>query len=154
MCVDFIAVNAYTMGMFAPLSFLGTIYNSVIQSLVDVKHLLNLLTEEPDVLDVENAADIPIYSPSAAKNTRAGGGGSSSEGAFSTFPCTQCGKTVQDCWLCCPFCRADVSRPTAGGFANLPKLSISLGASKNASAQQQQVASRGVSVEFESKSVQ
>lgn len=135
--------------MFAPLSFLGTIYSSVIQSLVDVKHLLNLLTEEPEVLDVEDAPDIPTYTAStagrAAKVMRTGG---NSDGAYATFPCAQCGKTVQDSWLCCPFCRADISRPTAGGFANLSKLSIALGDSSKTSTQTQ--VSRGVSVEFES----
>ncbi len=53
--LEFIAVNAYTINMFSPLSFLGTIYNSIVQSLVDVRNLLELLTESPDVQDPEDA---------------------------------------------------------------------------------------------------
>lgn len=144
--VDFIAVNAYTIGMFAPLSFLGTIYNSVIRSLVDVKHLLNLLTEEPDVIDVDNAQDIPIYNSGKSAKKESG---RMLENAYSSFPCVQCSQTVQQGWLCCPFCRADISRPTAGAFANLPKLSM-IGDSNKAVTQS---VSRGVSVEFESKNI-
>ncbi|CAM9150624.1 unnamed protein product, partial [Ectocarpus fasciculatus] len=56
---DFIAVNAYVVGMFQPLSFLGSIYGWVIQALVDIKNLSQLLTEPVEVTDIENAVPLP-----------------------------------------------------------------------------------------------
>jgi len=102
---DFIAVNAYTMGMFAPLSFLGSIYNAIIQALVDVKHLLNLLTEEPDVLDIPGAIDIPVYTgpctypfqdtQTATKRSVA-------------LQCATCHKALYKEWVCCPYCGQEI----------------------------------------------
>ena len=55
---DFSAVNVYILNLFAPLSFLGTIYGAVIQAAVDMTNLSELLAEEPDVEDEEGAVDL------------------------------------------------------------------------------------------------
>eukprot|EP01012_Entosiphon_sulcatum_P055028 TRINITY_DN763_c0_g1_i2.p1 TRINITY_DN763_c0_g1~~TRINITY_DN763_c0_g1_i2.p1 ORF type:complete len:600 (-),score=81.70 TRINITY_DN763_c0_g1_i2:371-2170(-) len=52
---DFVAINAYISQLFAPLSFLGTIYNALIRATTDMKNLSQLLGEEPDIKDAPNA---------------------------------------------------------------------------------------------------
>eukprot|EP00471_Norrisiella_sphaerica_P002217 CAMPEP_0184492320 /NCGR_PEP_ID=MMETSP0113_2-20130426/22859_1 /TAXON_ID=91329 /ORGANISM="Norrisiella sphaerica, Strain BC52" /LENGTH=799 /DNA_ID=CAMNT_0026877043 /DNA_START=52 /DNA_END=2451 /DNA_ORIENTATION=+ len=52
---DFVAINAYIVQLFAPLSFLGTIYNAIIQAFVDMQNLSDLLALEPDVVDAPGA---------------------------------------------------------------------------------------------------
>jgi len=56
---DFIAVLTYTMNLFAPLNYLGSIYNSVIMSMIDLRNLSELLVENPDVVDDPYAVDVP-----------------------------------------------------------------------------------------------
>jgi len=53
---NFVSIASYISNLFAPLSFLGSIYNAVIQSLVDIQNLSELLAEEPDVVDDPNAS--------------------------------------------------------------------------------------------------
>lgn len=48
---DFSSVQVYTVNMFAPLSFLGGIYDSVVQAFVDMQNLSELLAQEPDIRD-------------------------------------------------------------------------------------------------------
>ena len=71
---EFVAVNAYVINMFAPLSFLGSIYNVIIVALTDVKHFLDLMKEDLDVVDVENALPIPLpgvsYGEHDGKNSK------------------------------------------------------------------------------------
>jgi ABC-type transport system involved in Fe-S cluster assembly fused permease/ATPase subunit len=57
---NFVAVNAYVSSMFAPLNFLGYIYQGIIQGMIDVKNLSELLSQEPDVVDIDGARPIPI----------------------------------------------------------------------------------------------
>eukprot|EP00468_Gymnochlora_sp_CCMP2014_P011937 CAMPEP_0167765106 /NCGR_PEP_ID=MMETSP0110_2-20121227/14472_1 /TAXON_ID=629695 /ORGANISM="Gymnochlora sp., Strain CCMP2014" /LENGTH=564 /DNA_ID=CAMNT_0007652721 /DNA_START=657 /DNA_END=2351 /DNA_ORIENTATION=+ len=52
---DFVAINVYIVQLFAPLSFLGSIYNAIIQAFVDMTNLSQLLSLEPDVKDHPNA---------------------------------------------------------------------------------------------------
>jgi ABC-type transport system involved in Fe-S cluster assembly fused permease/ATPase subunit len=60
-CVaDFVAINAYTINVFAPLNTLGGIYNSIVQYMTDLTNLLELLRLVPEVQDVPNAPDIPL----------------------------------------------------------------------------------------------
>jgi len=56
---DFIAVLTYTLNLFAPLNYLGSIYNSMVMSLVDLANLSELLVENPDVVDAPGAVDVP-----------------------------------------------------------------------------------------------
>jgi ABC-type transport system involved in Fe-S cluster assembly fused permease/ATPase subunit len=97
---DFVAINAYVVSMFAPLSFLGSIYNAIIQALTDVKHFLDLMTEEPDVVDEENALPIPLPGVSYVED---GGGGKAVK--RSAEMCTSCQRVaVFSDWQFCPHC--------------------------------------------------
>jgi hypothetical protein len=98
--LDFIAVNAYIIGMFAPLNFLGSVYSSIIQALVDVKNLSQLLTEAVDVTDIEGAVALPFID-------------SSSNTFHAHERCTGCSRqfpTSTDVknWMFCPYCGKDV----------------------------------------------
>jgi len=57
---DFVAINAYIIQLFAPLSFLGTIYNAIIQAFVDMQNLSDLLALEPDVKDAPGATPLVL----------------------------------------------------------------------------------------------
>jgi len=52
---QFVSVNAYVLQLFAPLSFLGTIYSTVIQAFIDMNNLSQLLLLSPDVKDAPHA---------------------------------------------------------------------------------------------------
>lgn len=56
---DFIAVLTYTMNLFAPLNYLGSIYNSIVMSMIDLANLSELLVESPDVVDTPDAIELP-----------------------------------------------------------------------------------------------
>lgn len=55
---DFVAVNVYVVQMFTPLSFLGSVYNAIIQGFIDMSNLSDLLALEPDVTDVPGAQPV------------------------------------------------------------------------------------------------
>ena len=55
---DFVAVLTYTLNLFMPLNFLGSVYNAIIMSIVDLTNLSELLAENPDVTDPPDA--IPL----------------------------------------------------------------------------------------------
>jgi ABC-type transport system involved in Fe-S cluster assembly fused permease/ATPase subunit len=94
---DFVAVNAYVVSMFAPLSFLGSIYNAIIKSLTDVKHFLDLMAEEPDIVDEEHALPIPL--PGVSYD------GDKSSTQRSAEMCSGCQRVaVFSDWLYCPNC--------------------------------------------------
>jgi len=57
---DFVAVLTYTLNLFAPLSYLGSIYSSIVMSLVDLANLSELLVENPDVVDAPDAMEVPL----------------------------------------------------------------------------------------------
>lgn len=56
---DFIAVLTYTLNIFAPLNYLGSIYNSLVMSMIDLANLSELLVENPDVTDAPDAKEVP-----------------------------------------------------------------------------------------------
>ena len=56
---DFVAVLTYTLQLFAPLNFLGSIYNAVVMAIIDLTNLSELLAENPDVKDAPNAIPLP-----------------------------------------------------------------------------------------------
>lgn len=56
---DFVAVLTYTLNLFAPLNFLGSIYNAVVMAVIDLTNLSELLAENPDVTDAPDAMTIP-----------------------------------------------------------------------------------------------
>ncbi|RQM18160.1 hypothetical protein DD237_000183 [Peronospora effusa] len=56
----FIAISVYLTNLFAPLFFLGGIYNMMINSVVDMKKLSELLSVEPDIIDAPDAAQFEM----------------------------------------------------------------------------------------------
>jgi len=66
---DFVSVNAFVIQLYAPLSFLGTIYNAIIQAFVDMANLSDILTLTPDVRDAPNAKPLRL-DPSSAVGCR------------------------------------------------------------------------------------
>uniref|UniRef100_M4C5P0 Uncharacterized protein n=1 Tax=Hyaloperonospora arabidopsidis (strain Emoy2) TaxID=559515 RepID=M4C5P0_HYAAE len=56
----FVAISVYLTNLFAPLFFLGGIYNMVINSVVDMKKLSELLSVEPDVVDSPDAVQLGV----------------------------------------------------------------------------------------------
>eukprot|EP00590_Aulacoseira_subarctica_P007389 CAMPEP_0172434376 /NCGR_PEP_ID=MMETSP1064-20121228/70598_1 /TAXON_ID=202472 /ORGANISM="Aulacoseira subarctica , Strain CCAP 1002/5" /LENGTH=904 /DNA_ID=CAMNT_0013182591 /DNA_START=43 /DNA_END=2757 /DNA_ORIENTATION=- len=56
---DFVSVLTYTINLFVPLNFLGTVYNAIVMALIDLAHLSKLLAENPDVMDSPNAKILP-----------------------------------------------------------------------------------------------
>jgi ATP-binding cassette, subfamily B, heavy metal transporter len=56
---DFVAVLTYTLNLFAPLNFLGSVYNAIVMALVDLQSMSELLAENPDVVDAPDAIPLP-----------------------------------------------------------------------------------------------
>lgn len=56
---DFVAVLTYTLNLFAPLNFLGSVYNAVVMAIVDLGSMSELLAENPDVVDAPDALELP-----------------------------------------------------------------------------------------------
>lgn len=121
---EFVAVNAYTLAIFAPLSFLGTIYSSIVQGFIDVEHVLNLLQESPDVQDVPNAVPIPALYQYYGKDYRFNENGSelvameknTSNDVHNEYfndevvlRCGNCKTELNSNWLYCPYCQANAS---------------------------------------------
>lgn len=59
---DFTAITVYIMQLFAPLSFLGSIYAVVVQAFVDMRNLSELLAQHPDIVDKPAAARLQLVS--------------------------------------------------------------------------------------------
>ncbi|GBR03805.1 ABCB family ABC transporter ATP-binding protein/permease [Acetobacter oeni] len=55
---QFVLVNTYLLQLYAPLNFLGSIYSSIRNALVDLEHMFGLLEETVEVADP--AAPLPI----------------------------------------------------------------------------------------------
>lgn len=56
---DFVAVLQYTVQLFTPLNFLGSIYNAIVMAIVDLTNLSELLAEDADIKDTKDALDLP-----------------------------------------------------------------------------------------------
>jgi len=65
---DFVAVLSYTTQIFIPLNFLGSVYNMVVMSLIDLADLSTLLAENPDIADAVDAVTLPKSHPSDPSN--------------------------------------------------------------------------------------
>ena len=59
----FVSVNAYILQLYAPLSYLGTIYSTVVQAFVDMGNLSEMLSVGPDVSDIHNAQQLVLRQP-------------------------------------------------------------------------------------------
>eukprot|EP01112_Ceratiomyxa_fruticulosa_P022545 TRINITY_DN8290_c0_g1_i1.p1 TRINITY_DN8290_c0_g1~~TRINITY_DN8290_c0_g1_i1.p1 ORF type:complete len:655 (-),score=119.22 TRINITY_DN8290_c0_g1_i1:44-2008(-) len=55
---DIVAVNAYIVQLYVPLSWLGSSYRMIIQSFTDMEKLFDLLETKPEVKDKENPQDL------------------------------------------------------------------------------------------------
>jgi len=56
---DFVTVLTYTLQLFMPLNFLGSVYNAIVMAMIDLANLSELLAESPDVSDAPDAAPLP-----------------------------------------------------------------------------------------------
>jgi hypothetical protein len=56
---DFVAVLTYTLNLFAPLNFLGSVYNAIVMATIDLSNMSELLAENPDVVDAPDALELP-----------------------------------------------------------------------------------------------
>ena len=56
---DFVSVLTYTLNLFMPLNFLGSVYNMIVMAMVDLANLSELLAELPDVTDAPDAIALP-----------------------------------------------------------------------------------------------
>ena len=57
---DFVTVLTYTLQLFLPLNFLGSVYNAIVMAFIDLANLSELLAESPDVSDAPDA--VPLSS--------------------------------------------------------------------------------------------
>ncbi|MFT8710751.1 ABCB family ABC transporter ATP-binding protein/permease [Komagataeibacter rhaeticus] len=55
----FVLVNTYLMQLYMPLNFLGSVYTSLRNSLVDLEHMFALMDERADITDAPGAVSIP-----------------------------------------------------------------------------------------------
>eukprot|EP00594_Rhizosolenia_setigera_P011092 CAMPEP_0178969328 /NCGR_PEP_ID=MMETSP0789-20121207/18787_1 /TAXON_ID=3005 /ORGANISM="Rhizosolenia setigera, Strain CCMP 1694" /LENGTH=877 /DNA_ID=CAMNT_0020655433 /DNA_START=52 /DNA_END=2682 /DNA_ORIENTATION=+ len=58
---DFVAVLSYTASLFAPLNFLGSVYNAIVMAFIDLTNLSELLAQNPDIQDMPGAIDLPKH---------------------------------------------------------------------------------------------
>ncbi|NHN87336.1 ATP-binding cassette domain-containing protein [Acetobacter sp. LMG 1627] len=58
---QFVLINTYLLQLYAPLNFLGSIYSSIRNSLVDLEHMLGLLDENVEVADPANPLPIAAH---------------------------------------------------------------------------------------------
>jgi ATP-binding cassette, subfamily B, heavy metal transporter len=57
---DFVSVLSYTIQLFGPLNFLGSVYNTIVMSVIDLGNLSELLAQHPDVVDAPDAIPLPL----------------------------------------------------------------------------------------------
>ena len=57
---DFVLVNTYLLQLYQPLGFFGFVYNEIKQALVDMERMFELMTEDRDVADAPDAADLEV----------------------------------------------------------------------------------------------
>uniref|UniRef100_K3WZX5 Uncharacterized protein n=1 Tax=Globisporangium ultimum (strain ATCC 200006 / CBS 805.95 / DAOM BR144) TaxID=431595 RepID=K3WZX5_GLOUD len=57
---DFVAVTVYIANIFKPLDSLGNIYNTIVQSFVDMENLVELLQIEPEIKDQPGALALQV----------------------------------------------------------------------------------------------
>ncbi len=60
---DLVSINVYLSNLFVPLTFLGTVYNIIVQAFVDIQNLTELLDEYPDVQDIPGAKPLQLPAP-------------------------------------------------------------------------------------------
>lgn len=61
---DFVMITAFMMQLFLPLNFLGTIFREVKRALIDMNQILNLLKQNQEIKDAEDAIELDVKSAS------------------------------------------------------------------------------------------
>jgi len=56
---DFVAVFTYTLQLFTPLNFLGSVYNAIVMAIVDLTNLSQLLAIKAEIEDAPDAMILP-----------------------------------------------------------------------------------------------
>ncbi len=56
---DIVLVNAFLIQLYAPLNFLGVLYREIRQALTDIERMFNLLQQNQEIRDAENAVSLP-----------------------------------------------------------------------------------------------
>lgn len=59
----FVAISQYMTNLFAPLSFIGSLYSMTITALVDIQNLAEILDQKPDIADAEDAVEFRDHFP-------------------------------------------------------------------------------------------
>lgn len=59
---SWVAIQSWVAAVFVPLNFLGTVYAMIVQSLIDIRNLSELLSEQPDIVDEPEAVPFPTQS--------------------------------------------------------------------------------------------
>jgi len=57
---DLVLVNAFLLQLFIPLGFLGVVYRQIRYSLTDMDHLVKLLEEKPEIVDIDGAKNLQV----------------------------------------------------------------------------------------------
>ena len=61
---DFVALQVYVVSLFTPLSWLGSMFSLIIQSVTDMRNLVDLLLETAEPRDAPNATALVLRNPS------------------------------------------------------------------------------------------
>ena len=57
---DFVLINAFMMQLFIPLNFLGFVYREIRGALANIERMFDILDKQPQVLDSDDAIEIPM----------------------------------------------------------------------------------------------
>jgi len=66
---DWVAIYSWVMTIFVPLNFLGSIYQGIVQALVDIRNLSELLSTDTDLVDAPGAKSLFDGASASASST-------------------------------------------------------------------------------------
>src|SRR6202012_786256 len=59
---DFVMVNAMMIQLYQPLNFMGMVYREIKQAIIDIEMMFNVLSRNPEVKDIPDAAPLVVTS--------------------------------------------------------------------------------------------
>jgi ATP-binding cassette, subfamily B, heavy metal transporter len=59
---DFVMVNAMMIQLYQPLNFMGMVYREIKQAIIDIEMMFNVLSRNPEVKDIPDAAPLAVTS--------------------------------------------------------------------------------------------